>query len=141
MTLSCTFGRSKSNDLYTTRQEGTTISVMTIPPVLPLSPHVHSLSWWCSLGDVGSGCGDSHCVCMGGCRGDHAAGTAPACASPLGCTLEQSNVAGPVPSLAASITAGPGQDGQCLELCICVYIHFYLHGDCSSLTQQLATKH
>lgn len=52
---------------------------------------------------------------------------APACMSPLGCPPEQNNVAGPARSLAAGITAGPGQDGQCLELCICVYIHLYLH--------------
>lgn len=117
MTLSHTFGRSKSNHLYTSCKEGTCINIMTVPLVLPLSPHTYSLGWWCQSGDGGSGHGHTRCACVGG-----VAETAL-----LGRTPEQSNTSGPAPSLAAGITAGPGQDGQCLELCICEYIH--LHGD------------
>lgn len=125
MMLSCTFGRSKGNHLYSSFKEGKTTNIMPVPPVLPFSPHAHSFGWCCQLRDGGSGRVHAHCVRIGGCSRDCAAGTVPAHVSALGRTQEKSSVAGPAPFLAAGIVVGPGQEGQCLEPC--VYAHIYLH--------------
>lgn len=134
-TVPHTFGRRKSNHLYISCKEGTCINVTAVPPMLPLSPHMYSLGWWCQSGDSGSGRGHTRCACMGGVSRDRAPSTASAGPSLPGRTLVQSNMAGPAPCLAAGITAGrtlPGVVHTCLYAPTqgythtCIYIHVYV---------------
>lgn len=69
MTLPQAFGRSKSNHSDSSCKEGTAIKVMTVPPVLPLSPRARGLSRWGQAEDSGSGRGRARRAHMGGCGG------------------------------------------------------------------------